>query len=333
MVGALFAILALLCLHWPSVAIAKLGDSVVELKKRYGQPTEERAQGKDVQLVFKKDSLKIMCEVSDGKTDFMNVVRLDGKQLKNTEVFKFVEESLGGTATRKPEILGQFLLYQSPDGARMAALFQPLTILKIFTRERDQARGLIAKWKESNPALKPPPQFPGIEKLKAAAAQGDLMAEYQLGMAYYYGWECQRDPCATLKIWEDIAATKDKIAPNAQYGVASLYLIGEGTAKNEAKGMEWMKEAAENNHPAAQRDLGAAYASGSWGMKKDHAEGLKWTQKAVAQGDRTAEYNLGIMYIEGCGLPKDQKRGMELIQSAADKGYAYAKKYLTQHRK
>jgi len=318
--------------YLPCVAIAKLGESAEQLKTRYGKPTTENVKGNNAQLIFEKDGYKIMCEVLNDKTDFMNVLRIDGKVLENTEVFKFVDENIDATAKWEPENCGQFLLYKSSDGSRLAAFFQPRTILKIFTRERDQAKGLIDKWKAKYQTPKPPNNFPSVEVLKANSAKGDLSADYNLAMAYYSGWGCKRDPCEALKIWEKIANTKSQYSSNSQYMVAGLYLSGDGTVKDEVKAFEWMKKAAENNHPGGQANIGAAYSTGSFGFKKDAAEGLKWTQKAVDQGERMAEYNLGVMYLEGCGVQKDTDRGLKLIQSSADKGYEYAKNFLERRK-
>ena len=168
--------------------------------------------------------------------------------------------------------------------------------------------------------------------LKAKSAKGDLRADYDLAMAYYAGWGCKRDPCEALRIWERLANTKSQFVADSQYKIACLYFSGDGTVKDEVKAFEWMKKAAENNHPGGQANIGAAYSTGSFGFKKDTSEGLKWTQKAVDQGERMAEYNLGVMYLDGCGVQKDPERGLKLIQSSADKGYDYARTFLEKRK-
>lgn len=327
-----FLIFIALFFYLHCVTFAKLGESAEQLKTRYGKPTEETVQGKDAQLIFEQGFYRYMCEIRNNKTEFINIEKKDKTEIGPSELRSLLNDNLEPSLQWEPENCGWFVLFKNQDGSKMAAFFQPMTILKIFTEEREKKKNLIEKWKAKNQTPKPPNNFPSIEALKANSAKGDLSAEYNLAMAYYSGWGCKRDPCEALKIWEKIANTKTQYSANSQYMVAGLYLSGDGTVKDEVKAFEWMKKAAENNHPGGQANIGAAYSTGSFGFKKDTAEGLKWTQKAVDQGERMAEYNLGVMYLEGLGVQKDTDRGLKLIQLSADKGYEYAKNFLEKHK-
>jgi TPR repeat protein len=46
-----------------------------------------------------------------------------------------------------------------------------------------------------------------------------------------------------------------------------------------------------------------------------------YTRAAFNYGDANAQFNLGMMYVEGNGVPKDQKRAMQLFHNAAKKGH------------
>ena len=318
--------------NFPNTLHGKIGDSVEDLKKIYGVPADEQIKGHDAQLTFEQGFYKYMFDVRDNKTEFIIIEKKDKTEIGPSELRSLLNENLEPSIKWEPENCGWFVLFKSQDGSKIAAFFEPMTTLKIFTKERETKESLIEKWKEKNQIPKPPKNFPSLESLKANSARGDLSADYNLAMAYFAGWGCKRDPCEALRIWERLANTKSQFTADSQYKLACLYFTGDGTVKDEVKAFEWMKKAAENNHPGGQANIGFAYSTGSFGFKKDTAEGLKWTQKAVDQGERMAEFNLGVMYLDGCGVQKDTERGLKLIQSAADKGYDYAKTFLEKRK-
>ncbi|MDR2574244.1 MAG: hypothetical protein LBC94_07910 [Desulfovibrio sp.] len=47
-------------------------------------------------------------------------------------------------------------------------------------------------------------------------------------------------------------------------------------------------------------------------------------QQAADQGFAWAQYNLGLMYDQDYGVPKDERKAVELYQKAADQGLAWA---------
>ncbi len=69
----------------------------------------------------------------------------------------------------------------------------------------------------------------------------------------------------------------------------------------------------------AQFDLGLEYY-----LKNNFEEAARWLKKAVNQGDANAQFILGMMCVDGEGVKKDLKKGVSLIQKAADQGDAEA---------
>ena len=57
---------------------------------------------------------------------------------------------------------------------------------------------------------------------------------------------------------------------------------GQGVAKDEVEAVKWYRKAAEQNHAAAQYNLGVCYANGQ-GVAKDEVEAVKWYRKAAEQ--------------------------------------------------
>lgn len=109
----------------------------------------------------------------------------------------------------------------------------------------------------------------------------------------------------------------------AQYELGMMYSYGRGTKRNEAAASEWLEKSAAQGHLIAQTRLGVMLARGA-GVKKDEAAGAKWLRQAAEQGDVAAQFNLGMMYAHGVGVTQDMAQAMQWYRSAADRGHAGA---------
>lgn len=96
-----------------------------------------------------------------------------------------------------------------------------------------------------------------IDELKTRAANGDAMAQYNLGDRYYNG---------------------------------------EGVTKDSAEAVRWWRKAAEQGVAEAQGILGTCYSFG-YGVTKDDTEAVKWLRKAAEQGDTKAKIKLNDMGV------------------------------------
>ena len=75
----------------------------------------------------------------------------------------------------------------------------------------------------------------------------------------------------------------------AQFDLAEAYSVGNGVAKDSAKGMDWLKRSALQGYAGAQVVLGYMYQKGI-NMEKDPSEAAKWYQKAARQGDKDPKH-------------------------------------------
>ncbi|MCX6872834.1 MAG: tetratricopeptide repeat protein [Verrucomicrobia bacterium] len=91
-----------------------------------------------------------------------------------------------------------------------------------------------------------------------------------------------------------IAASGD---PKAQYELGEAFQAGKlGVPKNAAEALRWFRQAAVQNHPAAQANLGICYERGD-GVAKDELEAYKWYLLAAAQGDENAKDNASLLEL------------------------------------
>ncbi len=71
-------------------------------------------------------------------------------------------------------------------------------------------------------------------------------------------------------------------------------------------------------------NLGSIHFYGNFGVRVNHVKGARYWAQAAEAGDDFGLYNLGICYIQGFGVGKDKKRGVALLEAAANKSYPKA---------
>lgn len=136
----------------------------------------------------------------------------------------------------------------------------------------------------------PPPEnddsdFPEVtEQLLERAEDGDLEAQYELGIAYAYD------------------------------------TMGEYTPVDE-KVLYWLRRAAEGGYAAAQNEIGYIYRKGLFGRKKDIPTALAWLYSAAKQGDDLAHLNLAQIFRDGDGVERDDTASTKHFRISAELGY------------
>ena len=98
-------------------------------------------------------------------------------------------------------------------------------------------------------------QDPDLEEMRARAALGDVIAQFNLGVRYAFG---------------------------------------DGVPEDRAESARWFRLAAEQGDATAQYNLGVMYANGR-GVPEDDAEAVRWYRLSTEQGYADAQYNLGLM--------------------------------------
>ena len=136
---------------------------------------------------------------------------------------------------------------------------------------------------------------------RKAAEQGDAIAQFNLGLLYYYGDGVPQDYVKAAS-WYRKAAEQGYAG--AQAGLAALYYKGEGVSQDYTATAFWFRKAAEQGDINAQLALGGLYHAGQ-GVPQDKAQAVLWTRKAAEQGDARAQLVLGTAYGAGVGVPQD----------------------------
>ena len=163
-----------------------------------------------------------------------------------------------------------------------------------------------------------------FEQQQHAAEQGDVHAQFILGMMYYRGAGVTQNYTEAVK-WLKSAAKQGHA--EAQYQLGQMYEHGEGVEKDYAKSFEWYQRAAKKGFAEAQYKLGQMYEQGK-GVEEDYTESFEWYQRAAKQGHAEAQRALGLMYKHGKGVEPNYSEAYKWLTLAATNGLDYERKDL-----
>lgn len=119
------------------------------------------------------------------------------------------------------------------------------------------------------------------------ANEGDIEAQYKLGLQYRYGGSVdQWDPSFGIDYKQALSLFR-KLAEqghaDAQFELAQMYNDGVGVTQNDVLAIYWYRKAAEQGVASAQFRLGIKYKLGQ-GFQQDETLAQEWFEKAYSNG-------------------------------------------------
>ena len=115
-------------------------------------------------------------------------------------------------------------------------------------------------------------------------------------------------------------ADREKNA-EAQNILGVCYFSGTNVMQDTQKSMEYFRDAAEQGHAGAARNLAIAMENTE---NPDKNEIISLYEKATDKNDAYAINNLAVVYLTGDGVKKDPKRAAKLFERAVKLGDDYA---------
>jgi serine/threonine protein kinase len=109
----------------------------------------------------------------------------------------------------------------------------------------------------------------------------------------------------------------------AQFELGMMYAYGRGSSKNETAARQWLEKAANNGHLPAQYRLGVMLARGT-GVIKDEIEAARWLRLAAERGESSAQFNYGMLCAHGIGVQQDTNQALYWYTKAAQQGHVGA---------
>ena len=163
-----------------------------------------------------------------------------------------------------------------------------------------------------NPAL-------GVQWLEKAAAQGEVRAQFLLGMTYLRGDGIPADARRAMAFFR---AAADQGHAQAQARLGTAYFDGAGVLQDYKEAFRWWQLAADQGIAEAQANLGDLYRVGDNGVAQDYAQAVRWYRRAADQGHAVAQSNLGALYERGLGVPQDPAQAVKWYALSAAQGYS-----------
>ncbi len=157
----------------------------------------------------------------------------------------------------------------------------------------------------------------GINEIIIKAKQGNVEAQFDLGMYYY-----EEKNYTKAVEWFMKAAENGNV--KAQYKLGVCYYNGLGITKDETKAVKWYTKAAKENYVNAQNDLAYCYLTGR-GVETNYKKAIEWYTKAAEQGSSEAQRYIGDCYYYGWGFTRNYNKAEEWWIKAADNGSKSAK--------
>ena len=142
------------------------------------------------------------------------------------------------------------------------------------------------------------------------SCSGNGEKEFEEGMKSYKAEQYE----TAFKLFEKGA---DCGHAGARTYLGMCYALGRGVERNDAKGVELIREAAEQGYAEAQEKLGLCYQEGVR-IEKDYAEAAKWFREAAEQGNPEAHISLGFCYLKGRGVAEDEAEAFRWMKKCTE---------------
>src|SRR3982751_188485 len=134
-------------------------------------------------------------------------------------------------------------------------------------------------------------------------------------------WQ-RADYGAAVAIWRPLAESGDA---DAQFNLGQAYRLGRGVPINLGAAKTWFERAAATGHVDAETTLGLLLFQNG-----EQAQGLKWLKQAAEQGEPRALLVYGTALYNGDAVTQDRVLGYAYVSRAAAQGLAPAKETLAQ---
>ncbi len=155
-------------------------------------------------------------------------------------------------------------------------------------------------------------------ELARPAEEGDAQAQAYMGEMLMRGLGGARDE---LKARDYITRSHAAENVRATYLLGSMHLSGNLVTRDENKGVELIRQAADKGESAAQNTIGVWLANGLRGYARDEANALAWFKLAVEQKNAAAMGWIGNFTELGkAGIAQDYLVALDWYKKAGELG-------------
>jgi hypothetical protein len=161
----------------------------------------------------------------------------------------------------------------------------------------------------------------GYRFLRLAASQGMKDAAFLLALEFAKGTRAGEDAVEARRMFTQLA--NQGYTP-AMSHLAFMLSNGEGGSRDYRGAWKWFITAAKRGDTVSLYTLGLWHYHGAApGLEIDYETARGYFQRAAERGSANAWYWLGLIHENGCGVPQDRQKALELFRRGVEAGSAY----------
>jgi hypothetical protein len=184
----------------------------------------------------------------------------------------------------------------------------------------------------------------GAKWYQRSASLGYVEAQYNLGRCFLNGEGVRRDVDEAVRWFTSAAESR---YPEAEFTLGVIFTEGLGVSQDTQKALFWLNRAAasvssneqtigdllappddsRNSCTNALFNLGQIYRLGKL-VPENHARAFQYFLKGAQLGDAQSQYAVGACYMNGWGISRDIRLGVEYLRKAALQGLPKAQEAL-----
>ncbi len=128
-----------------------------------------------------------------------------------------------------------------------------------------------------------------LQALEAEAAQGNVTAQYDLGVEFYQGEKVEQNLEKAAALWR-LAAQSGHVSAHNNLGFLTFY--GRGVPRDPEEGIRLWRFAAERGHAEAQFHLASTYMTGRH-RKRNYVLAYAWAKTSEHYAEAVAKLGGG----------------------------------------
>ncbi|MEM6486201.1 MAG: tetratricopeptide repeat protein [Pseudomonadota bacterium] len=149
--------------------------------------------------------------------------------------------------------------------------------------------------------------------MSSAAEEGEANAQMKLALVLTEEFETSGDSSLQRSAdkWLKLAAAQG--LPDAQKHLGDRFRTGNGVVQDFSQAVDWYQQAADQGLPSAMYSLGEMIRTGQ-GVEQNYVDAYVWLNLAAARGDKRAQDSRGqiVSLLSTSQLNDAQRRAREL---------------------
>lgn len=160
-------------------------------------------------------------------------------------------------------------------------------------------------------------------RFEKASKSGNLYAEYCRGVMLEKGWGKEKDEKTAYNIYFDLYKNHEYLP--AIIRLIEVYYLGELGMNVDAKAVKKLTEIANAKNCGTTQCYTGYFDRIGYGVPKNDDKAFEKMQSAHNNGSVDGTYFLGLFYKLGIGCERDNFKAVELLKKASEQGSAIAK--------